>query len=89
MILWLLGAAKWAREAAGALFGLVRAYPLHAALIASLCPRATAKYTVNRSARHSKHSGNCRAGHFPLKLANCQYIRLAQFGCSSPQSLVP
>lgn len=37
MILWLLGAAKWAREAAGALFGLVQAYPLHCALIASLC----------------------------------------------------
>ena len=37
MILWLLGAAKWAREAAGALFGLIRTYPLLAALIASLC----------------------------------------------------
>ena len=37
MILWLLGAAKWAREAAGACFGLVRAYPLHCALITSLC----------------------------------------------------
>lgn len=37
MILWLLGAAKWAREAAGACFGLVRAYPLHCALIVALC----------------------------------------------------
>lgn len=37
MILWLLGAAKWAREAAGALFSLIGRYPLHAALIASLC----------------------------------------------------
>ena len=37
MILWLLGAAKWAREAAGALFGLIRTYPLLAALIASMC----------------------------------------------------
>ena len=37
MILWLLGAAKWAREAAGALFGLIRTYPLLAALISSLC----------------------------------------------------
>ena len=37
MIIWLLDAAKWAREAAGACFGLVGAYPLHCALIASMC----------------------------------------------------
>lgn len=37
MILWLLGAAKWVREAAGALFSLIGRYPLHAALLASLC----------------------------------------------------
>lgn len=33
---FLFGGLKWLREAAGALFSIVRAYPLHTALIASL-----------------------------------------------------
>lgn len=36
-LLKLLGIGKWLQEAATALFGLVRRYPLQAALIASLC----------------------------------------------------
>ena len=36
-MIWLLGIGKWLREAATALLGIVRAYPLQTALIAALC----------------------------------------------------
>lgn len=89
LLLKLLGISAWIKKGAYALLCGIKRYPLHAALIASLCPRPPAKYAVNGAARNSKFFRNSRTGNFAFEATNIRYILFGQFRVLVPFSVAP